>query len=97
MGYSSVHGHSRSTSRLSNYGFEESPSGDEEVSTPTPSFRTSISGKEVGTAIPMPSRRRSGAGTGAGAGRRTSAGLDKIGDMGPPERRKPLKDIGETY
>ena len=97
MGYGSVHGHSRSTSRLSNYGLEESPDGDDEVSTPTPSFRASISGgKEVGSAIPMPSKRLSGAGMG-GAGRRTSSGLEKQGEMGPPQSRKPLKDIGETY
>ena len=87
-------------SRVSNYGPEESPPGDEvdEVLTPTPSFRASISGREIGSAIPMPSKRTSGAGMAAGGiGRRTSSGLDRMGDMPPPERKKPLKGIGETY
>ena len=96
--YTAVHGHSGSVSRLSNYGLDESPDNGEDVTTPTPtpSFRNSISGKEVGSAIPMPSKRMSGAGMGGG-GRRISSGLEKAGDMGPPERRKPLKGIGETY
>ena len=98
--YSATHRHSSSVSRMSNHGPEESSNrdDDEEVLTPTPTFRASISGKEIGSAIPMPSKRTSGAGMGAsGIGRRTSSGLDRMGDMLPPERRKPLKGIGETY
>ena len=99
--YSSAYGHSRSVSRQSNNGLEDSFNGDdddeEDVLTPTPSFRTSISGREVGSSIPMPSNRMSGAGMSGGIapGRRTSSGFEKLGDMPPPERKKPLKGIGE--
>lgn len=92
--YASSHGHSASVSRLSNYKVEENLD-DEEVTTPTPSSRSFHSvGVPVQSGIPMPSKRSSGAGM--VFPRRISSGPEKS-EMGPPERRKLLNDIGETY
>ena len=92
--YSSTQGHSSSVSRLSNYGMEESPDGDD-ASTPTPSFRASSSaGMHGSSGIPLPSKRLSGAGL--SFSRRISVGPER-GDMAPPEKRQPLNDIGETF
>lgn len=92
--YSSTHGHTSSVSRLSNYGMEESPDGDD-ASTPTPSFRASSSaGMHGSSGIPLPSKRLSG--TGLSFSRRISVGPER-GEMAPPEKRQPLNDIGETF
>ena len=88
------HGHSASVSRLSNYRMDETLN-DDEVVTPTPSFRSSTSmGVPVQSGIPMPSKRSSG--VGMTFARRISAGPEKT-EMGPPKRKKPLIDIGETF
>ncbi|MCJ1440086.1 MAG: NADH:ubiquinone oxidoreductase [Stictis urceolatum] len=95
--YASSHGHSQSVSRLSNYGLEESPQAETDAVTPTPSKRATF-GKESGTALPLPSaaKRQSGAGMST-AGRRISSGPLASGGMGPPERKKKLSGVGETY
>ena len=92
--FSSAHGHSSSVHRLSGYGLEHSPDTSE-VTTPTPARRTTLS-KEGMSSIPMPSpaRRQSATGTG-NTNRRVSSGT--VGDMAPPERKKKLSGVGETY
>ena len=92
--YSATHGHSASVNRLSNYGLNESPEAD--VITPTPNRRTAA--RECGSTLPKPNvRRQSGSGLGLGLGRRTSSGPGIAGDMAPPERKKKLSGVGETY
>ena len=97
--YHTVHGgghaHSASVGRISTWGgaggigagMEDSPEAD--AITPTPS-RRSIAG---GSAIPMlaTAKRESM------PGRRTSSGAGGGGPMGPPERRRKLSEVGETY
>ena len=90
--YSAAHSHTGSMKRLSNYGVNESPESD--AVTPTPSRR--VVSKESGTTLPMPSGRRQ-SGTGLGSSRRTSVGPGIVGDMPPPERKKKLSGVGETY
>ncbi|MCJ1283595.1 NADH:ubiquinone oxidoreductase [Xylographa opegraphella] len=93
------HGYSASVSQLGSYNSEESFDGGD-LSTPTPSRRTTLS--KEGSSIPIPgytSKRQSG--TGLGLGRRISSGQG-MGDMGPPlDRTRPgakkLTGVGETY
>ena len=102
--YSTAHGHSHAASVS---GIEEK---DDRFSTPTP--RRSLIGKldlVEGSGIPTPTgipRRQSGGallksyGTPMASTRRTSSGMghkDTEGEMGPPERRRKLSGVGETY
>lgn len=96
--YASVHGHSASVSRPSNYHIDENPDGGD-VLTPTPSRRTTLS--KEGFGIPVPgtlNKRLSGSMT--NLGRRTISGAG-TGNMGPPTDRKhgakKLSGVGETF
>ena len=102
--YASMHGHSASVSRLSNYGSKtEHPEEDEsnDVLTPTPTRRTTFGKSESGSGIPnlgaaTATKRTSGFGT----ARRMSSGQGAGGgDMGPPQRvgTRKLSGVGETY
>ena len=103
--YASVHGHSASVSRLSNYGTNIQLEEDEsaEALTPTPSRRTTLAKDEGSAGIRPPSILGTGtkkrvSGLGNGPGRRISSGGG--GDMGPPDRRTParkLSGVGETF
>ena len=104
--YASMHGHSASVSRLSNYGSsssqfdiaDEDESGEAAV-TPTPSRRTTLA-KDEGTGIPTPGmthtkKRVSGVGTATtattpGVHGRRISSGPGNGDMGPPPDRRPM-------
>ena len=100
--YASMHGHSASVSRLSNYGSQGEHQAEEEnneVLTPTPSRRTTFGKADSGSGIPSlasATKRTSG----LGIGRRISSGQGAGGgDMGPPQRMstRKLSGVGETY
>lgn len=95
----------RPRSSLSNYGnhsMSHIDEGDGDLTTPTPRRSTYNKNDFAGTAIPTPSglkKRPSQTGVSGIAGpRRISSGLDRRdGEMAPPERRKKLSGVGETY
>ncbi|PGH13092.1 hypothetical protein AJ80_06464 [Polytolypa hystricis UAMH7299] len=98
----------RPRSSLSNYNHSANMSHIDEhetdISTPTPR-RSTFNKGDYQSGIPTPgssTKRQSGGVGGVGsmipAPRRISSGLDRRdGDMGPPERKKKLSGVGETY
>jgi hypothetical protein len=97
--YASLHGHGHSAS------VNNVQEKDSEMSTPV-SRRTTFSKNDVAgvSAIPTPTglKKRQSAGTGLplpAGGRRISSNLHHRddGDMPPPERRKKLSGVGETF
>ncbi|KAK2795328.1 hypothetical protein FQN50_009754 [Emmonsiellopsis sp. PD_5] len=97
----------RPRSSLSNYSHSINMSHideNDDITTPTPRRSTFNKGDHEGSGIPTPSfkKRESGGTTNPPsmlpAPRRISSGLDRReGDMGPPERKKKLSEVGETY
>ena len=92
-----------SLSTYNNPGMGHIDEGDDNLTTPTPRRSTFNKNDFAGSAIPTPSglkKRPSDAGMGSSiaAPRRISSGLDRRdGDMAPPERKKKLSGVGETY
>ncbi|KAK2772033.1 NADH:ubiquinone oxidoreductase [Onygenales sp. PD_12] len=97
----------RPRSSLSNYSHSLNMSHideNDDITTPTPRRSTFNKGDHEGSGIPTPGfkKRESGGTTNPPsmlpAPRRISSGLDRReGDMGPPERKKKLSEVGETY
>ncbi|KAK2762605.1 NADH:ubiquinone oxidoreductase [Arachnomyces sp. PD_36] len=95
----------RPRSSMSNYNNNLSMSHideDGDLTTPTPRRSTYNKNDFAGSGIPTPSglkKRPSESGVSGIAGpRRISSGLDRReGEMAPPERRKKLSGVGETY
>ncbi|EEH49246.2 uncharacterized protein PADG_05326 [Paracoccidioides brasiliensis Pb18] len=104
-------GSRRPRSSLSNYSHSMSMSHideNEDITTPTPRRSTFDKADNAASGIPTPSsfkKRESGVIANPPpppsmlpAPRRISAGLDRRdGDMGPPQRKNKLSEVGETY
>lgn len=91
-----------SLSSYNHYGMSHIDEVDGDLTTPTPRRSTFNKHDFAGTAIPTPSslrKRPSESGVSSIAGpRRISSGLDRRdGNMPPPERKKKLSELGETY
>ena len=89
--------HFSNTSRMSNFGshLQQTDEEDmEDVTTPTPSRRTTFN-KDTGPAVSSFSSKQQRTST-SGLGRRTSSGT---GEMGPPGRKpaRKLSEVGESY
>ncbi|PGH13387.1 hypothetical protein AJ79_03666 [Helicocarpus griseus UAMH5409] len=97
----------RPRSSLSNYSHSVNMSHideNEDITTPTPRRSTFNKGEYPTSGIPTPGglKKRESGGTGnppsmLPAPRRISSGLDRQGEMGPPERKKKIGDVGESY
>lgn len=91
-----------SLSNYNNHGMSHIDEADGDLTTPTPRRSTYNKNDFAGTAIPTPGRLRkrpSESGVSYIAGpRRISTGLDRReGNMPPPDRKKKLSELGETY
>jgi hypothetical protein len=99
----------RPRSSLSSYaGLSHTPAGsmsfideDSDITTPTPRRSTISRDDSSRSSIPTPAalkKRPSGIGSGIPAPRKISSGLDRQeSERGPPDRKKKLGDLGETY
>ncbi|KAN0082297.1 NUDE protein, C-terminal conserved region domain containing protein [Elaphomyces granulatus] len=99
----------RPRSSLSSYaGLSHTPSSsmsyideDSDITTPTPRRSTIGRDDSSRSSIPTPAalkKRPSGIGSGIPAPRKISSGLDRQeSERGPPDRKKKLSDLGETY
>lgn len=91
-----------SLSNYNNHSMSHIDEGDSDLTTPTPRRSTYNKNEFAGSAIPTPGslrKRPSESGVSSIAGpRRISSGLGRReGDMPPPDRKKKLSELGETY